>query len=68
MKDHIEGELTLFIKNRHRNDKAHPFCIQGNYVKISFLSPSCTIITDQSARKKKSDKRIPANCQFKLGP
>lgn len=46
MKDYIEGEFILFIKNRYRNDKVYLFCIYGNYVKILFLLFLCIIIID----------------------
>lgn len=52
MKDYIEGEFILFIKNRYCNDKVYLFCIYSNYVKILFLLFLCIIIIDQLVRKK----------------
>lgn len=46
MKDYIEGEFIVFIKNRYRNDKVYLFCIYSNYVKILFLLFLCIIIID----------------------
>lgn len=51
MKDLI-GRVAIFTLNCYCNDKAHPFSIHRNYVKISFLSHSCSIIIVQPARKR----------------